>query len=291
MKKFILESILFFTCCLLLLTAYGLYSYYKYNQHVSQDLVFNIPEGENFEVALMGNSGANMGKALNNKNINTASLNTLGGGVLIQKAYLDYFTQEKNTTNHIFYFVDACMLTSGQFDKPFWWRREKPDPDFVKLLLKSFDLNTVLNYLKISITESAPDGLYTRQQNAPTKAITKIDSSKVVMRINMIHKGQETVSLEQREKFLKFVDQYSKEYKQTKITFIINPTLFGDLAPNRKDLVDLLEEVKEKYNIPYYDYSDIYNSPNEYKYFYNYDHLNADGQNHLIENYLLPIMK
>lgn len=293
MRKFLTNCFLFTICVLLIFAIYGYTKHRNYNEYISKSLVFKIPDGEALDVVLAGNSAANMELVLTEKGYKTFSMNSLGGGIQIQKSYLEYFFMKKNTAKKVLYFLDSSMLSTDQFDKPAWWLFEKPELGFIKHLSKTFDINTILSYLITSLKQKQADGLQIRQSKPETRVISeKIDSSSLLKRLDVLHHGRSEKKRKlQEQKFIELVTSFQKHASGSELILIINAQLFGKDAPNKEELVTFLDKIKKEYGIKYYDYSDIYNNPDTYDFFYDFDHLNTKGQTHLTEDYLIPILQ
>lgn len=295
MKPFLIDCLKFFFFLLFCFSLYGFYKSYQYNNNfASKGIGFKIPNNEQFETILAGNSGANMEAALGTEGFSNMSLNTLGGGIRIQQTYLEYFSNKKNQTKSILFFADPSLLSTEQYDKPKMWRNEKPELAFIKLVMKNFDINILLNYLFESIKATRPDNIYFLQKEPSEDVVTQIDSSKLKRRINSIHThlgNKDLIRNSQKERIANFIKFINGSFPGCQLAVILNPNLLGDNVPNKKEIVSFMTELEKKHAFQFFDYSNVYNDPSTYKYFYNIDHLNAQGQIHFVDNYLKPILQ
>lgn len=295
MTKFIKQCILFSFCCLCFLV-YEHYEHYKYYKKIKWETLDSprVKEKENLDVIVLGSSHANMGDFLSNYGFKIAFLNTNGGGINCQKLYLKSFFKKKNTTNMILYLIDPFILIN-KFDnlKPI------PISDFDRVFLRfsisDFSLKEIIDfgkkykeYFKI-YEERREEGVNSPNNLILTEQLTSIDTSKIAQRIDELYQAYVDIEKE-KEKLIKTIDFLRTENQLHKLIFCIPPTLLGEKEPYQKELIEFLENLKSINNIPYYDYSKVYYNPSKIEYFYDYDHLNRDGQIAFSENYLLPIL-
>lgn len=259
-------------------------------------VLINIKENEHYDFILMGTSHAkafsvfqthqlieqNIGKKFFPMGYNA-------GGPLLQKMYLTYFYDEKNTASKIIYLIDPWVLYSKQWNEVNYYPADEVfRPKFVKLMIENnMDNEVIREYLRHKVTYH----LFTRKE--AKFADSKIDenyvkNSKAVYDFKISQwyaEGQDKNTFEKYSKELEQIIAMAKK-NNTEVIFMLPPNLMHEL-PGQKELILKMKYFEKKYGIKFYDYSETVHDP---KYYNSLDHLNLAGVLMFSKQYLLPIL-
>jgi len=295
MKRFLknISSFLFYLgliFCIFL----GCYIYfYQQIKWENAILPIEISENDDYDLLILGASSAgNIAERYDykkNHNLSMQSLHSTGGGLLIQQLYLEYFFKKRNTAKNIIFFIHPVMLYTSQWDGPNVCRLQRFDFDFVFSMFRKFGLRWTFDYLLEYRRHMKDTQMVFKKERKP---VTSIDSTIINARITLVYgKGAGRDYPKQKETLLTNIKLILENHKEGNLIFCLPPTLLGDAEPYREEMLDFLEKMKIEYNIPYYDYSSIYNDVSNYKYFVDYDHLNEEGVSEFLNTHILSLLK
>lgn len=292
LKLKIVLIFLFFVIILVPFFYFWLENRYQYENWNTESNLFIIPENSSFDLLIMGTShgrifSRNQNHLIVEKILSKKILNISysSGGIIPEEIFLEYFFKKGNKTKSIVYFIDPFVLYSSSWNEKFYdlGIAEPINALFLSELF-SFDINkrVIFDYFASKftlkwITKKPNDSL-------PILQTVSLNNSDIKWRINNLYPDSMN-----NNNFNKYANELKKvvslsEKNNAKIVFVIPSTLFED--PGNKQLEKLLKIFKEKYNIPYYDYSSAIKDSNL---FYDIDHLNRRGIIFFTTNYLKKI--
>lgn len=297
MEKLFKNLFIFFIINLLIfLLLFFLSSYFfQKNKWYTDPNLKSVPANQNFDFIILGSSHAEVfSRYKNDINVkkilgkNFYSLALPGAGPVIEKIYLDYFYMKKNQTQKIIYFIDPFALYSKDLNESYpYLPPGNIDLQFIGLLIENhWNIVSALNY----ITSILSSHWITKPQPIDKNIFTKVGDIR-----------DERIAKRNRYYYPTGIDQqnYTKYFKKFEeiiltaqqnnadIVFIIPPTLVKN-DPGMENLSATLDILRQRYNIDYYDYSEVMT---DHKYFFDMEHLNTDGVIYFTENYLKSIVK
>ena len=270
----------------------------NFKNYETESNLLVIKENKKYDFLFMGISHArNFSRHKNHLrldtilNMNFINIAQGGGlcGVNEQYFYLKYFYKKRNKTNQVVYILSPPMLfhtglpiASKTFD------------------FEPFEFDFFLNYIffksrnKTQRLYSYVNSKYTlewinlrpKSFNKKQTHLLKLDSAKVTDGLNSTYKkglanwqfARSSVIVDQTIQLI--VDNNSS------CILIIPPALFGKWN-GHNETVEFAEEMKKKYGVKVFDYSESVLDP---KYYYDHHHLNSDGVMFFSSKYLLPIL-
>lgn len=293
MGKFLKECIIFSSLALFIITIIGNNEMYEaYKCHKTTDWERFSPvycQDEQFDLLIFGSSHVALLPVHLNENypIKVKSFNNPGGGLKIQQTYLKYFVNQNNQSNQILYFIDPFMLYSDKWDSANHLRKDRFNAPFFVQLTKNMGLSFGMDYL----TSFECFGEFKEKENNPR---TEIDTMELKLRLDDLYSNHRTVIdkdvSKQKAELIETIDFLKEQDLLDKLTFCVLPTLLGPEEPLKVELQDFLVELKATYNIPHFNFADIYYHPDTFKYFDDHDHLNEEGTKAFVKNHLLSII-
>jgi hypothetical protein len=302
MKKFFIYIIFFLTLSagLFILGAYATSIFvgrFEYKNHETESNLFLLNSGKSrFSYAIIGNSHArNFSRYHNHERMEEI----LGGSVLnLGKGnaecganelhfYLDYFYSKGVRIDTLLYVMSPPLLYGGYLNRASNTFKEEPLRwDFLIQYLFYPSENKwqrVFYYLRSKLR---PDWLLTRPEskNRMDRELLALDSSAVSKIFSLAYLDDNSkLVIQKNSELIEKTIELSFKY-QTKIILFIPPALFGKWR-GHEQTVDFCEKMKNKYKIPYFDFSMSVLDP---KYYYDHHHLNTNGIVYFGNNYLKP---
>ncbi len=304
MKEFIYKFILFIVSLILLLIIIAFLTsfivkqrHFKIWETDSNTLV--MPRSEHYDIVLSGASHARiLSRHKNhlrlenilNKKIFNVGQGAASCGIEEQYFYLKYFFDEGNKVDTVLYFLSPPLLysrllpiASNTFNH------------------ECFSFRFLFRYMRFDAGENKRQRLleYFRSKftwewigHKPDKSVSMdkvlpmVDSLLIREGIAMYYNLEE----ESDERFSLSCSLIEKEInyvlsKDSYIIFIIPPAVFGKW-PGHEQTVDFAKRMSEKYDVNYFDFSEIIMDPSFYL---DHHHLNTRGVIHFSENFLVPI--
>lgn len=275
---------LFFLPLLLLCIISVLYfkNKYTYPRHLpwkTESVLSVIEDNTHYDITIMGSSHGRLFSRNKNHEIveeklnrKVATLASASSCVVPAKVFLNTFYDNGNSTKLILYFIDPWCLFNDKFNIRYQYENEP------------FDQELLENLRKFKVSEQIIDGYYNRtynqgheplvykEVNYKTDVIEKVDSSLVEKRLNELYENN--IGKEISNDYVNSVEEIIDiaHTHDTKIIFIIPPTLYKD--PHHKDLVDVLTSFQIDYKTVFVDMSE---SIPDSQYYYDLDHLNKNG--------------
>ncbi len=274
----------------------------------------NLAQRENFDFIMLGTSHTQVfynhvvEKILPKKMKNLA---TGSAGVVPEKIRLLCFFESKNSTKNIIYILDPWALYSERWNENnIILQYENIEYSYTKKLISNGATKTVLfNYFRDKLTSNALVLInsYIKTKDIPTpqpKQPVQIqieESKKIEKTLEEQRKIDEALDKQRLEilydeglnqkRFSKYSQDVVEIIKLAKanhahITFIIPPTLMGKM-PGHEEVIKLLEEYKQKYNISYLDLTD---EMQDQQYYWDREHFNENGVNFFTEHFLSKIL-
>lgn len=295
MGQFLKKCIIFVSLTLFFVTIMGNNKLYKaYRCHETTDwgrFSTAYCENEQYDVLMFGSSHVALIPDFLDKKypIKVKTFNNSGGGVEIQRTYLKYFINQKNKTDKILYCVDPFMLYSDKWDTANHLIKGEFNFSFFFHLVKNMGLSFAVDYLTSfeCIGEGKPIIHFPNPR-------TQIDSSQVERRLNDLYSDHRIISerdiIKQKAKFIETIEYLKKYDLLDKVTLCVLPTLLGPKEPLKMELQDFLIKLEEIYDVPHFNFADIYYHPDTYVYFNDHDHLNVQGTEIFVKEHLLPII-
>jgi len=253
------------------------------------------PSGEHFDVVMLGTSHGRtfsrygnheeLERILESRILNLSKGN--GGGPFPEFLFLDYFFRQGNTADVVLYVIDPWVLYSPQWNEENFFLSDEPlNAEFLALALQQgTDRQVMSNYVKTKLGFSwflSKPAIVSRDE----RSLSEIDQESVKRRRENLYpdgmnESYANSSAQYTEKILDLVRS-----NQAKAIFIIPPTLLGDL-PGEGDLVKRLEKWREVYSIEFFDFSNAIVDPSLYG---DHDHLNSNGIEIFIQQFIKPIL-
>jgi hypothetical protein len=254
-----------------------------------------FPDDKVCDIVILGSSHAKMLEVCNNWKLTEGildkkivNISDFGGSCLNQQILLDYFYAKGNQTDFVLFFIDPFMMVSERFDKENTMNKEPFSLSFLLHAMKGgMDKGVIRNYLKskIRISNSWAEVHWCEKYEMQ---VEKLDSVKIRNRVNVLT-GSVRIIRANRLKQIQKIDKIIKNVKMhgDKLIFILPPTLIQN-EPGYDDLIGFLKRLKKEKSIDYYDFHPIMQDK---KYFMDYDHLNRDGVEYFLKNYLCKIFE
>ena len=313
MRRFIIQCTLFSLCfsVFIIYQYHDIYEAYQYYHKIdwkdpnSQADLFRkrAKNNEGYDMLMHGSSHVMFGPDLELKGYKPFAVNTDGGGIMLQQAYMRYFFSKGNTAKRILYFIDPWAIHNNKYDglMPGRTRAEEFELSTFLFLLKEFGLEAVYNYSKTYkqhyevIQDTTRELKINKLEDYRGHPREQIDTFLQGAKIKHMygaddHFGEHDYKV-QKDKLLSTINYLYSINQKDKLIFIIPPTLLGKGQPFREGLIEYLEDMKKEHGIPYYDFGDVYHHPSTFHYFNDHDHLNPMGQNAFNDEYLIPILK
>jgi len=299
MKKFLIKNIYFASILLVPLTSLlTIPSYYLFTTDYERGYYYSnllyIQNNNNYDITFLGSSHAKMFEIcdswqlteniLNAKYINIADL---GGGVLNQQIFLNYFYSLGNKSHTVIYFIDPFMITSDYYDYVGALNKEPFKLDFLLTMIKSdVDNRIVLPYLKTKM-QLTHQWLQIFKCERRNEGLTMIDSLGIARRAYELSRTDvidNNMLIKQTTVINTTINLIEKN--NSNLIFIIPPTLIENEL-GYDELIAFLEKIKKEKGINYYDY---HTSIRDIRYFLDYDHLNQIGQKYFLKNHLTNVV-
>jgi len=291
---FVLINIVLIWLSLQILKAFeNKYSYQNWDTE-SDGLI--TPKNKRFDLLIMGSSHARI--FARDKNLlrvdSILHKNTIdigkgggGGGIVSNLILLKYFYSQGNSADQIVYFIDAWPFFSRKWNEDNYFLTNEPIRYqlFKECLHYHIDRDVLLNYFKSKYTfdwlEQQPQ---TREIN--NDVLKDVSPEAIQKRLASLYiEPYDEKLFNHYANLLEEVVELAQAH-HSRLTFIFPATLLDDNRGKEK-VVKLLTDFKTKYGVGFYDYS---NAIQDYKLFYDHDHLNTKGVVFFTEKYLKPIV-
>lgn len=304
MKKYILKVFvfgfgIFFFLLILIITSSEIVKkrHFENGETISNTLVFG--KNEHYDIMFSGTSHARMFSWRTNHQLvetilNKKIINIGQGGAICgpneQFFYLKYFYKQNNSVDILVYVLSPPMLYSEII--PLASNTFNAEPFSFKLFyeyLKFDSENKGIRLLDYCRSKLSPHWITLQPQKAHDPVLDSTadpDTSGLRDFVATYYDPNDIIRFEKSckiiEKEIRFVQKH-----HIKMIFILTPTLFGKW-PGQERVIHFAEEMKKKYGIAYYDFTEsLFMEP---QYFYDHQHLNTLGIKHFTEEYLKPII-
>lgn len=255
--------------------------------------IFIIPENKSYDAIFMGTShGEIFTRFDNQKKVEEIiekrffNISQPNAGPVMEKLYLKYFLENKNTAKTIVYFIDPHvfysdkenenyhLLSYGKFDLNFLKSSFENDVSY------KTSFNSLITYLSLKWFIKEPRK---SENDMRVWKKSKIDEEN---RIKQLYPDGSDDKLFQRyKKTLEEITFIAKE-NNMKIIFILPATQI-EKQPGKDKLLEMLKTQSKNEKI---EYCDLSNSVEDINLFSDVDHLNTKGVLFFSEKYLLPIL-
>lgn len=286
MKKFYIKASVFLLINILVMLGLLSFSYYsdkdvKFKNWETESSLFVIPENTHYDVMIMGNShGRQFSRGSNHKyfeeKMQKKMMNVArglgGGGITNMLINLEYFYCKNNSVDTILYFIDPYVFYYEEWNEGSTFLNDEPlDPLYFGLCVKHhISKNGLLNYAR---TKFSDEWMGKVPLQYHFNSLTNADTVAIHKRLSTLY-----MRSAQEGEFQKYAIKLESiiqilQNKNAHVTFIIPPTLLGK-QPQADRLLKLLEEMKTKYGIAYFNHFDKVLDPAMYT---DHDHLNEAG--------------
>ena len=303
MKKYLLKVLAFGTGIIILVILLMIITseivkkrHFENGSTTSNTLVFG--KNEHYDIMFSGTSHARMFSWRTNHKLVESILNkkviNIGQGGAIcgpneQLFYLKYFYKQNNNVDILVYFLSTPMLyseilpvASNTFNlEPFNFK-------FFIQYLKFKAENKGVRLLDYCRSKLSLRWINLRPQTSHDPILDSTadpDTTGLRSFIATYYNPKDTARFNKSCKIVEKEIQFAMQHN-IKIIFILSPTLFGHW-PGHDHTIRFTEEMKKKYGIPYYDFTESMMDP---QYFYDHQHLNRKGIQYFTKNYLKPVL-
>ncbi len=300
MKKFFIRGGILLVINLLI-ASYFLFQAYSKDDHIffhytqTESVLGSTPSDTEYDLLLMGSSHGRIFSRSGNHlkverilGLKMANISRSGAGVVPEQTYLEYFYLKGNKTRTIVYFIDPFALSTVKWNERLYFLTDEPFKfEFLPLLFKNgIETDVIYNYVKSKFLKSwqKDHGMITEDATYCLKHIVQESVEKRTAAIypDGFKPAVFNNYLDELEKTIKFAQRHT-----CRLIFIIPPTLLG-WTPGQPQLLGRLKFFKEKFGVPFYDYSMVIRKP---QLFYNHDHMNVRGVAFFTSSYLKPIVR
>lgn len=299
MKDFLKKVVLFtaFTLIGSILFAYAIEMIY-YGDATNQEKdgfffqanLFEVKKNHTYDFVVMGSSNAGEIRPCFVPSVSQNSLNLSfpGGGLNVQKTYLEFFYSKGNNTPKIIYHLDPYVLFTGYGDNEvnYLFDYEPFRLNFAYLILKNLNFRTASKYLFGKVRLLGFATYMDCSINLPSmegKLSPEAEKNQLDGFYDRIDE-----SAKQQEKLLNLI-AVAKAHN-TEIIFCLPPSLLSK-DPNYENSLAFLNKIAKSHDIQHFDFKKVFESPDKHKYFRDYVHLNQEGAVQFFENYLAPIIE
>jgi len=229
------------------------------------------------------------------------NLATPGNGILLNRFILEYFQQEHNVRN-ILYFLDSFIFYSrawneDRFQDVKLFQRAPFDPTLAKMLLRytfqeriayTVFLDYISGFSKINNRDRFKPDI--REDEAKFERNYRFLKSRDVERIKYLYPSEKVDERVLQQYLNKFVDLIDSLKTQGKTLIIMKPPIpahIYEMLPQEKVFDERLKVILTLKEVSFYDFSLVANNR---EYFYDTDHLNRTGVLNFFSNYLKPVL-
>jgi hypothetical protein len=225
------------------------------------------------------------------------NLSVEGGGVTINRLLLDYFLARHHTAN-VVYFLDSFAFYSQEWNEERirdvrLYNRAPFDPVLARLLFQDPATRTVaLDYLVGFSKINNPDRF--KSDISEEEAVRFEKTYRPVAQIDrqrISYLYPEQVNQAVFERYLDEFEDLIRVLQEQGIGVIIVkppiPERVYDMIPNEGQFDAAINEVLQRYNVEFYDFSAVGNAE---EFFFNTDHLNRAGALNFCDNYLVQVL-
>jgi len=300
MKQFLVKSALL----LLLNGVIGLAmlaavdSRYDFEQYETDSILLSTPKDTHFGLVILGTSRARLltrircNYELIERELGVEVLNLavpFGGGVVPEKMFLRTFFDRGNDADTMIFFLDAFMLFSPQPNRRHRFVNYEPlRPGLLwQLLTNDMPAERILAYLDSKFTyrwfTQKPGLVECDHQVIPGG---QVDAGKVRERHESLY--FEGLSEDFLGKYARVLEEILSmaEDNGCRVIIAFPPTLLGE-QPGTPRLLEELDRLGERHEFEVHDFTDAVLDPRLYS---DYDHLNSEGVEVFVTQYLRPVL-
>lgn len=211
-------------------------------------------------------------------------------GMSIYALYLKYFYSKNVKIDTIIMIVSSSMMYANYNNVASNTFEEEPiNFEFINLYLKNDFENKYQRLFYYFRSKLSAKWLRLKPNSLDQKSdsLSFLDSVKVEKGFkNAFMNGFDTIVFNKNVKRIESFINIAQENNST-VMFISTPNLFGEW-PKHSELLKVMADLHEKYNVEYYDFSNEIKDPTMY---YDHHHLNTKGVVYFTENYLKDILE
>lgn len=298
MKSFLYKVLLFaiFTLVGAILAAYTVEKIYYADKDLTTrsgffylSNLFPIEQNGAYDFVIMGSSTSDEIRPCFVPSFpnNAMNLSFPGGGMKVQKTYLEYFYEEGNKVDKILYCLDPYVLVTDYGDRlNYLFNYEPFRMKFASLIFENLGPKIATKYL-FSKVRFLGFANYTSCPIEYPSMHNALDTARENGQVRHFY-GREDRSELQKKRLAEII-KLAKAHNSS-IIFYIPPSLLSK-DPNYKNTLAYLEELSKEDFIEYYDFKNIFLEKQDHKFFRDYVHLNGEGATRFYENYLSEVIK
>jgi hypothetical protein len=257
-----------------------------------------MPDDTRFDLAVLGSSHANvlsrfqrnheiMEQELGLTVFNMAS--PAGGGLLQARFYFEYFLERGNQTEKLIYFLDPFVFFGNKDDGHKFVYYEPLELKFLwKLAANHYSPHSIFDYVR---SKYSYDWFTQKTEHMKHYLATR---EGWVLEPEVIEARMDSLYMSGREgaHFDYFGSQLQKimdlcKTRNIEVYVVIPPTMIGP-EPGAARMLAWLETQREAYDFKLEVLTD---EMKQHRFFYDWDHLNTAGVEHLVVSHLRPILK
>lgn len=260
-----------------------------YNIEWETDVQFDNTQFENCSILLGSSHAIAIAQPFEVSDLNSNCVKSLalpGGGMGNLNIEVKRFLKTEQKIDNIIFFVDPFMIFTKDKNKVSYLKKIKFDFDFLNDIMKQYGLSGLKEYL-ISYENSSRQSFFKEMK---TQNISNVDSVAMIKRYNELYRNSDLELKSELQTLKAILKIFRIANPKVNISLIIPPVLLGELELLRSNLVVELEKIGHNEKCQFFDHSSIYNNPNSYKMFNDYDHLNNVGQLDYKTNYIDKII-
>ena len=210
-----------------------------------------------------------------------------GGGIVPEKLMFQSFLDRGNRAKTIFYLVEPFVFYSHSLNRQHRFVYYEPlEPKLLgRMAFNHIPPTRIFTYIQSKFSyEWFAQVPQLMGCNHAVIEDPEIDEYKVALRSEALYSdgtSDETFRYYTRE--FEQIIEIGRQHG-SRFAFILAPTLLGDEL-GKEQLMNYLKEIGKRYNFPVYDFS---NELRDLKLYSDYDHLNAEGVQRFVNDYLKP---
>ncbi len=265
---------------------------FKRTDETTEASFSSIPRNKQFDLVILGTSHAREFSRSGNKPIVESILHKSiwnlakgfgHGGLVPSIAAWDLYTQRKNTTKRLVYFIDPWIFYYSKWNEENYFLEDEPlQWDILLNAINNHASTAVLiNYLKAKFKPSyfMTKSLNSSRNYKQLDSISTLNANKQ-MKIYYADPINDKIFEKYKELFLEFTQDLQRQ--GIELIVIIPPTLLNK-EPGFNRVWNFLNTIKY---IKLYDHSNSIRDP---KLYYDISHLNSGGVEYYTSNFLKPI--
>ena len=274
-------------------------SRYHFEQYETDSILLSTPKNTHFGLVILGSSRARLltrircNYELLERELDIEVLNLaipFGGGIVPEKMFLRNFFDCGNSADTVLFFLDAFMLFSPQPNREHRFVSYEPlRPRFLwQMLTNDMPPERIFTYIESKFTHrwftQTPGVVPCAPRVIPD---IQMDAEKIRKRHESLYfEGLSETYFTKYARVLEAILAMAQD-KGCRIIIAFPPTLLGE-QPGTPRLIEKLEKLRTTYDFEVHDFT---NAIRELSFYSDYDHLNSEGVEVFVMQFLRPVLQ